>query len=127
MTLTMSEKLRLAGFKTSLRTRGRALSADTGESVTGIIHEEPVLPDIEHTAQAEKTIYATVTTIASTVKDPQFSSVANPRTVKTFTESGKEYFVIRFEETSADRLTWKWFCEAQRENFNPAPGADATI
>jgi hypothetical protein len=128
MMLSLSETLRLKGVKSSLRTRGRAMIASNGETVTGIVHEEPTLPDVEHTAQAEKTIYASITTIAGTLNDPQFSSVKDPRAVTQFQEiGGKTYFVIRFEESSADRLTWKWFCEAQRENFTPAPSADATI
>ena len=87
------------------------MRASTGERILAIVSDEPILMDaITSVAQAQKPIYATVSTIAG--------AVANPRAVTTFTEvGGRAYDVIRYDESAADAVSWKWFCESDRQLF----------
>jgi len=107
--ITPVEKLRLKSFAKTLQMRGRAVTTDQKDSLTAVIQDQPLLPDLEHTAQAKLPVYSVVHAMAG--------SVVNPRSVTMFTETatGRFYDVLRYEESAADNLTWKWFCEAQRQ------------
>lgn len=109
--MTPAQKARTIGFKASLAVRGRAMTTDAKASLTAIVSEEPLLPDTMHTAQAEKPVYSTVSALSG--------AIANPRTVTAFTETqtGRVHTVQRYDESSADSVVWKWFCETSRENF----------
>lgn len=113
-----AQKARLAGFKASLRVRGRlavVTSSDEGDNeqqITLMVDDMPVIADPDgRAAQAETPVYSTVACLAG--------SLDNPRAVTRFTEdaTGKVYNVIRFVETAGDRISWKWDCEAQRDEF----------
>jgi hypothetical protein len=113
--LTPAAKARLIGFKATLKTRGREVKADTGETMIAVIADDVLLPDMMRTAQAEKVIYSTVSILSG--------GVANPRVVTEFTETakgGRKYAVIRYDESAADVVSWKWYCEAMRETFTQA-------
>ena len=106
---TPVQAARAFGFQANLRARGRAMTTDQGDTLTAIVQDLQPLPDLEHTAQAKKTIYVQIHAAAN--------AVANPRAVQTFTEAGgRNYAVIRYDETVADAVTWSWFCEAQRQD-----------
>ena len=88
------------------------MTASTGENVVAIVADEPLLMDEINVAQTQKTLYSTVSAPTG--------SVSNPRAVTGFTETTgdfRTYSVIRFDESAADGVTWKWFCEALRQNF----------
>lgn len=106
--ITPVEKHRLKAFKETLRQRGRAMTTSDGDKLTAVPHDQPLLTDTDHTAQAKLPVYTMIHALAG--------SVTNPRTLTTFTDlkSGRNYDVIRYEESAADNISWKWFCEAQR-------------
>lgn len=111
--MTAAQIARQKGFKATLRTRGRKVKASTGESFFAVVQDDPPLLDPTTVIQAQKTIYSTVSAEAG--------CVPNPRLVKSLQEvDGRSYSVIRFDESAADAVVWKWFCEAQREQFKPA-------
>ena len=70
---------------------------------------------MEHTAKAEKVVYAELHGAAG--------CVPNPRDIQFFTEDDTEqsYQVIRYDESASDLVTWKWFCEATRQAYPAAP------
>lgn len=106
--ITPVERARLQGFNATLRIRGRAMSTDQQDALTAVVETQPILADIEHTAQAKQPVYVVIHALAG--------SVVNPRTITVFTEtvSGRNYEILRYEENAADNVGWKWFCEAQR-------------
>ena len=110
MTLTESEKMRLTGFKANLRVRGRAFSTDSTESVLALVEDIPILADSDKPMQAKLPVYVNIACLAGALKDP--------RAIGTFTEveTTKVYTVIKYNETASDRVTWKFLCEAQRED-----------
>jgi hypothetical protein len=114
--MTIAQNMRIAGIKASLRVRGRCMVADTGETATVLVQDAPMLQDPDKPAQKKKPVYAQIFALAAsgggTIKDP--------RAVQTFKEkvTGQVFSVFTFDETTGDQVTWKWFCEAQREDFS---------
>lgn len=107
--MTISEKMRQRGFAITKRVRGREATTDTREALTITVQDVQGLQDPDKPMQAKMPVYTIVTASAGTVADP--------RVIKLFTEteSGRWHKPYRFKETSADRITWVWECEAQRQ------------
>jgi hypothetical protein len=113
---TIAQNMRVAGFKANLRVRGRCMDADTGETVTVLVQDAPVLSDPDKPAQKKKPVYAQIFALAAAFG----GTIKDPRAVETFTQkdTGQVFTVFSYDETTGDAVTWKWFCEAQREDFN---------
>ena len=111
------QKARIAGFKASLRMRGRlaaigsANEDDDKHQLTILVEDTPVMSDPDRPAQAQNPVYATVACLAG--------SVENPREVGLFTEvkTQKVHKVLAFIETSGDQIGWKWTVESQRDIY----------
>lgn len=116
-----AQKARLAGFKTNLRVRGRIGKItsenedDNDEQITLLIDDSPMMQDPDRPAQAQTPVYTIVSCLVGSIEDP--------RSVTTFTEvnAAKDYRVLEFMETAGDRISWKWKCEAQRDQFGQTP------
>lgn len=108
---TVAQRARMKGFRETLRIRGRKMTASSGEQLVVVVHDEAILLDPNAFVQAEKPVYAELNATAG--------SVANPRAVTSFSEadSGLVYQVIRYDESAADAVVWKWFCEVQRQQY----------
>ncbi|HEY1790678.1 MAG TPA: hypothetical protein VGJ73_21195 [Verrucomicrobiae bacterium] len=109
---TPSEKARREGFRRNLMARGRMVSMDCSDiTIQAIVQDAQQLTDENRPAKQKKSVYAVVTILSGIVPDP--------RDVGCFTEvkTGKEYKVLWYDETTGDRVTWKFQCEAQRENY----------
>ena len=112
-----AQKARIAGFKASLRVRGRlatigsANEDDDKHQLTILVEDAPVMPDPDRPAQAENPVYATVACLAG--------SVENPREVSQFAEvaTKKVHKVLGFIETSGDQIGWRWSVETQRDTY----------
>lgn len=107
--MTLSAKMRERGMRATLMVRGRSATTDTGEAVFMVVQDQPPLDDPDQPAQSKTAIYCAISIAAW--------AVADPRAVKLFTESeagGRAYRVLRYDESSADAVVWKFFCEAQR-------------
>lgn len=110
---TIAQAARIRGFKANLLIRGRRVTTDSLDEqnkpqvLTVLIKDEPTMADPDKPAQAKQPVYTTLTALAGSVTDP--------RAVQKFTEEdGRLYRVLRYEETVADLVTWKWYCESQR-------------
>ena len=116
--MTIAQQMRLAGFMANRTVRGRPMApfagATQGSAIQGIVQEAPMLMDMEHPAMVKNPIYVWIHVLAGDVADPravtQFNEIAADGTA-----TGKQYFVIGYEETAADVVIWKWKCEAQRQ------------
>ena len=115
MAETAAQRARLAGFKANLRTRGRVATVaslnakDNGSEMKLLIDDIPMMADFDRPAQQQKPIYSIVSCLAETLADP--------RSVTAFTEqsTNRDYKVLEYLETAGDRISWRWRCEAVRE------------
>ena len=110
--MTIAEAARIQGFAANLLIRGRQMTASSGETLCAIVQDEALLPDASTIAEAQKRVYSIVSARAG--------SVADPKAVTSFTETesgGRKYEVIRFEESAADAVAWKWLCDVKRRQF----------
>lgn len=114
---TPAQRCRRIGFLANLTARGRAMRTDAGPLVICLVDDQPMLSDPTESARAEFPVYVNIIALSGSIK--------SPRDVRTFTEvrTGKLFTVLEYRETAGDAVTWKWFCEAQREIFNPTPQA----
>jgi hypothetical protein len=107
---TISEQARLAGFIANLAIRGRAMTTDTGETVKVLVQNAVPLPELDKPARTEKMVYAIITCLAGALKDP--------RAVGNFIEgtapNTTTHNVLCYDETSGDRVTWKFEVGTQR-------------
>ncbi len=106
--MTPASKSRQRAFSSALKVRGRLLAASSGETIKGIIHEEPTLPDPFAAVQQAKPVYSSVSIEAG--------AVADPHSLVSLTEaaSKRTHKVLRFDESASDEVTWKFFCESTR-------------
>ena len=100
---------RVAGFNANLATRGRMMTTNTGETITVLVQNGAMLPDPNKPAQEELPVYAVITCLAG--------ALANPREVTVFTEGNQTHKVMSYNESSGDRVTWKFEVESQRQTF----------
>jgi hypothetical protein len=117
--LTPTERARRSGFQMNLMARGRLMTTD-GEppsQMLAMVQDAMQLADEIKPAKLKKSVYSVVTILAGTATDPR--AIGNFTEVKT----GKTYKVIYYDETAGDRVTWKFHCEAQRENYEAAQQA----
>jgi hypothetical protein len=107
---TISELARVAGFNANLAVRGRMMTTDTDEMVKVLVQNAVPLPDANKPAQAKKPVYAIITCLAGALKDP--------RAVGNFIEGTAPdtttHNVLCYDETSGDRVTWRFEVETQR-------------
>lgn len=113
--MTIAQNMRIAGFKASLRVRGRCMTTDGGDVVTVLVQDAPMLQDPDKPAQQKQPVYVMIFALAG--------AVADPRAIESFTDNAGQdnervFKVFRYDETSGDAVAWKWFCEAQREDFS---------
>ena len=112
--MTIAEQARTQGFKANLLIRGRAVTSDSldsrgvPETFTALVEDQPMLADPDKPAQAQTPVYTRISALTGVIADP--------RKPQRFTENqgGRFHKVLRYEETSGDRVKWSWFCEAQR-------------
>lgn len=114
--MSPAQQMRKAGVLANLRVRGRLAITNTDETLKILVDDRQPLDDPTSEAKRMGAVFAAVTIAAGAVKQP--------REVETFkeTESGRVYSVISFDENAADGVTWKFTCEAHREN--PVEEAD---
>ena len=103
------------GLDVTSRVHGRLILASSGETFCATVNDAFIPPDPETSITARTQLPVYVNVIAPT------GSVANPRLVTTFTEveSQRIYTVLRYEEKRGDKIAWTWFCEVQRQKFQP--------
>lgn len=114
---TAAQKARLAGFKASLRVRGRVATVgsenedDNEQQITLLVDDAAMIADPDRPAQAENPVYVVVACLAQSIEDP--------RSVTQFTEvaTSKVRKVIEFLESDGDQISWKWRCESQRDKY----------
>lgn len=106
--LTPGQEARLTGLLALFEADGRTITTDGGETFVGLIEDiQPLLEPVE-IARQKLPVIVNVTALKGAVQDP--------RVVKTMTEPQYgDMKVLKYIETRADQLTWKWTCEAQRQ------------
>ncbi len=107
--MTVAQKMRLAGFKASLRARGAMLRTNAGTVVAALIQDMPELPDPDGNAKKELPVYASIHCLRGTVAQPR--AVTHFAPVESTTRT---YRVLRYEESAANVVSESWFCEATR-------------
>lgn len=109
--MTLAQRMRGAGFNANLRVRGREMITDTDETVTALVDDAQPLPDPTDEAKAMNVIFASISVLVGAVE--------SPRDIGFFRETaigGRNYKVLRFMESSADGVSFKFECESQRMN-----------
>jgi hypothetical protein len=111
---TITEQCRTKGFLANIAKRGRVMVTDTGETVAVLVENATAIPDENKPVQAKHPVYAVITCLAGALK--------NPRAVQEFIEGAAPntttHNVLSYNETSGDRVTWKFEVESQRQTFD---------
>lgn len=108
---TPAQLARRAGFRDSLRVRGREMITNTDETVTAIVDDAQPHDNPTNELQAKRPVFAFVFIAVG--------AVASPRDILHFRETdqgGRNYRVLGYAESAADGVSWKFECEAQRLN-----------